>query len=72
MLSEEILHGILESVSNYDDVMVLLERKADDSRTTKLWVENLIKPVFILMLFVRFEREADWLLHLWTVRAMIP
>ena len=72
LLSEEILHGILESVSNHDDLMVFLERKAADSRTTWLWLENLIKPVFIMMLFVRAEREADWLLHLWAVKAMIP
>ena len=60
MNTEEILHGTLESVESYDDLMLLLEMKAAESRTTNLWVDNLIKPVFIMMLFVRAEREADW------------
>ena len=41
------------------------------SQTTKLWVENLIKPVFIMMAFIRAEREGDWPLHLWVVKAMM-
>ena len=30
--------------------MLTLEMKAAESRTTNLWVDNLIKPVFIMML----------------------
>ena len=45
--------------------MTVLEDKAKTSRTEKLWVENLIIPVMIMMMFVRAESEADWPLHLW-------
>ncbi|XP_038064765.1 D(1A) dopamine receptor-like [Patiria miniata] len=38
----------------------------------KLWVENLVKPVLLMMIFVRAEREGDWPLHLWAVNEMIP
>ena len=72
MITEEILRGTLESEESYDDLMFLLEIKAAESRTTNLWVDNLIKPVFIMMLFVRAEREADWSLYLWAVAAMMP
>ena len=72
MISEEILGGTLENVESYDDQMLLLEMKAAVSRTTNLWVDNFIKPVFSMMLFVRAEREADWSLHLWAVAAMMP
>ena len=37
-----------------------------------MWVTNLITPVFIMMMFVRAEREGDWSLHLAAVSAMIP
>ena len=67
MLCEEILHGIVESIDDHDELMVLLRTKAAGSRTAKLWVENFIKPVIIMMLFVRAEREADWSLHLYAV-----
>ena len=50
MNTEEILCGTMESVESYDDLMLLLEMKAAESRTTNLWVDNLIKPVFIMML----------------------
>ena len=42
------------------------------SKTAKLWVENLIKPVQLIMLFVRAEREGDWPLHLAVVSKMLP
>jgi hypothetical protein len=40
---------------------------AEASRTSKHWVNNLILPVFLIMIFVRAEREGDWPLHLWAV-----
>ena len=52
--------------------MEVLETKASQSKTTQWWVENLVKPIFIMMLFVRAEREVDWPLHLWAVKEMIP
>ena len=44
--------------------------RSPESRTTKTWVTNLIKPVLIMMQFVRAEREGDWSLHL--AATMIP
>ena len=46
--------------------------RASSSRTAKHWVDNLIKPVLIMMIFFRAEREADWSIHLWAVAAMQP
>jgi len=45
---------------------------ASKSQTTSAWVVNLIKPVLIMMQFVRAEREGDWPLHLAAVTAMMP
>jgi hypothetical protein len=41
-----------------------LEALASKSKTTKMWVDVLIKPVLIMMMFIRAERESDWPLHL--------
>ena len=72
MVVEELLRGVIETVYTNDDLMLALERKASSSRKSKIWIENLIKPMLIMMLFVRAEREADWALHLWAVKEMIP
>ena len=37
-----------------------------------LSVECLIKPVLLMMLYVRAEWEADWPLHLYVVKEMLP
>ena len=69
---EELLRDILFKVDTYESMREILETNASQSRTTQLWVENLVKPIFIMLLFVRAEREADWPLHLWAVKEMLP
>ena len=69
---EELLRDILSKVETYESMMEVLETKASQSKTTQWWVENLVKPIFIMMLFVRAEREVDWPLHLWEMKEMIP
>ena len=52
--------------------MSILEKEATKSSTAKVWVQNIIIPVLIMMIYVRAEREAEWSLHLWAMRQMIP
>ena len=42
------------------------------NRTTKLWLNNLINPVLIMMQFVRAERKGDSSLHVFCVNEMMP
>ena len=42
------------------------------SRTAKQWVDSLIQPIFIMLLFVRAELEGDWPLNLLSVDGMMP
>ena len=69
---QELLRDILSKVDTYERMMEVLETNASQSKTTPWWVENLVKPIFIMMLFVRAEREGDWPLHLWAVKEMLP
>ena len=55
-----------------DDLMRALDQIVSQSRTAKLWVEVLVKPVLLMMSYIRAEREGDWLLHLTTFRKMLP
>ena len=37
-----------------------------------MWVDVFIKPILIMMLYIRVEREGDWPLHLQAVNLMMP
>ena len=59
MVVEELLSSIMVTNEDYEQLMSILNDKANKSRTAKLWTDNLIKPVFLMMIFVRAEREAN-------------
>ena len=67
LVMEEVLSKVLEKSNTHDDLIISLEVLAEQSKTTKLWLDCLIRPVLLMMLFVRAEREGDWSLHLWAV-----
>ena len=55
-----------------NELTQFLISKSNESKTARLWFKCLIKPVFIMMIFVRAEREGDWPLHLFAVEKMLP
>lgn len=74
MVAEELLRDVLErhqEITNFDGLMVVLEDLATKSSTSKLWLDMLVKPVFIMMMFVRAEREGDFPLHVKAVKLMV-
>ena len=74
MLVEELLGPVFEKnhLESILDLKKTLDEISSESRTAKLWVDCLIKPVFTMLKYIRAEREADWVLHLQTVREMMP
>ena len=72
MLCEELLRDILQDADTFDDLLQLLESRAVQNRTTKLWLDCLIKPVLIMMLFVHAERETVWVQHLHVLALIMP
>ena len=72
MVVEELLRDVIANFQRYGDLEAYLRETSLKSKTSKHWVDNLIKPIFIILLFVRAEREAERLLHLLAVRSMLP
>ena len=74
MLVEELIRPLFQTRNMIcmDELQQALNDTASHSRTAKLWVNCLIKPVFTIMKYVRAEREADWPLHLASVHEMMP
>ena len=66
MVAEEVLRGIIteKGLQTHSQIKKTPEDQSMKSQTIKLWVDNLIKPLLIVMLLVRAELKADWLLHL--------
>ena len=74
LVSEELLRNIVNhgDVMSMEDLLAHLDVAARKSKTSKLWVDCFIKPVFLMMLYVRAEQESDWPLHLVAVKRMLP
>ena len=72
LVMEELLSKVVENLDTYEDLVISLEVLSEQSKTTRVWVDCLIRPVLLMMLFVRAEREGDWPLHLWAVQEMMP
>ena len=71
MVVEEQLRPYLPSLHTADDMEEFLNDVSKKSKTAKLWVQNLFRPVFYIMMFIQAEREGDWLLHLSFVSTML-
>ena len=75
MLTEELLRGIFQdnpSIQSMNALQTHLDILCSRSRTAKLWINNIVRPTFIIMKFVRAERENAFLLHLKAVEDAIP
>lgn len=73
LVVEELLRSIMrnENITPMDELLSYLDKAASASKTSKLWVDGLLKPVFIMMMYVRAEQEGDWPLHLVVVKQML-
>lgn len=49
---EEVLSQVVEKVDTYEDMCISLNGLSEQSKTCKLWVDCLVRPVLLMMLFV--------------------
>ena len=68
----ELLRGFVEEMYKYDDLLLFLDAVSEKSRLAKHWVDNLIKPVLLILLYIRAEREGEFALHLYVCNQMLP
>ena len=75
LLTEELLRPVFEKgnarLTSTGDLEDVLDELAAQSRTTKMWFNNVIKPTFLMMRFCRASHEGDWPLHITTAEAMV-
>ena len=68
----ELLRSIMNNHTTEDQFYSTLNDLVRKSKLAKHWIQNLIDPVFLMMMYVRAERESDIGLHLYACRKMIP
>ena len=75
LLTEELLRPVFDKenacLTSMGDLEDVLDELAAQSRTTKMRVNNVIKPTFLMMKFCRASHEGDWPLHITTAEAMV-
>ena len=59
LVTEELLCPLSGQCRSHGDMLNLLKEKSNASRTAKLGIDCLFRPVLIMMLFFRYEREAE-------------
>ena len=68
----EILRNVVSTDASHDQIEISLDNLSSHSKLAKHWISNLIQPVFIMMLYIRAEREGDFGLHLYACNEMLP
>ena len=68
----ELLSMLIDKTTTQDDLNETLQVLQKDSQLAEHWITNLIYPVFLIMLYVRAEREGEFSLHLYACYKMVP
>ena len=75
LLTEELLRPVFEKenarLTSMGDLEDVLDELAAQNRTTKMWVNNVIEPTFLMMRFCRASHEGDWPLHITTAEVLV-
>ena len=68
----ELLRTFINETTTEHEFNQTLQSLKNDSKLAEHWITNLIIPVFLIMLYIRAEREGDFSLHLYACHRMIP
>ena len=68
----ELLRSFVDDVTSFDELQEKLDSISQENILAEHWVKNLIRPVFLMMLFIRAEREEEFPLHLYACTKMLP
>ena len=61
----ELLRGHVEEMGSYDEMECWFSQLCKTSVLAELWIKNFVKPLFLMLLYLRAEREGEFGLHFW-------
>ena len=68
----ELLRDLVDENMTQEDLVKALDDLSEKSMLAEHWIKNLIDPVFLMMKYLRAEREGEFGLHLYCCQKMIP
>ena len=68
----ELLRDYVREMKSFQDLAHFFVACSSKSMLSKHWVDNLIRPVMLIMMYVRAEHEDDFCLHLHACYKMMP
>ena len=68
----ELLRDYVGEMKSFQDLAHFLDAYSSKSMLSEHWVDNLIRPVMLIMMYVYAEHEGDFSLHLHACYKMMP
>ena len=68
----ELLQDYVGKMKSFQDLAHFFNACSSKSMLSKHWVDNLIRPVMVIMMYIRAEHEGDFSLHLHACYKMMP
>ena len=68
----ELLRPLIDVNTCQDDFTATLQELSNKSKLAEHWIQNLIYPAFIMMMYIRGEGEGEFGLHLYACKKMVP
>ncbi|MEM7297990.1 MAG: hypothetical protein AAF391_06960, partial [Bacteroidota bacterium] len=72
LLVLELLRSFIGGMETYAELEIFLSNASAKSLVAEHWIKNLIKPVLLIMMYIRAEREGEFALHLYASKKMLP
>ena len=68
----ELLHDIIADSPTVEVFNNKLAELSEKSMLADHWIKNLIRTIFIMLMYLRAEREGDFALHYLTCKLILP
>ena len=67
----ELLRAVIKEDTTREDMISTFQSLSNSSQLAEHWIKNLIYPVFLMMMYIRAEREGEFGLHLYCCKKII-
>ena len=67
-----LVRAFIDNIKDYNEFDLFLKRMSEENVLSEHWIENLVQPVLLMLLWIRAERKGELSLHLLACKTMTP
>ena len=67
-----LVRAFIDNIKDYNEFDLFLKRMSEENVLSEHWIENLVQPVLLMLLYIRAERKGELSLHLLACKTMTP